>query len=149
MLANLYAENKQYPEAAKLFQQLVEQSPRDAEVHWNYGEALLHQHNYADAEVELIKALQLNSRLTDAYWELAYAADQNKHYELAIRVLDARAKLLPETAGTYWLRATSYDNLRAYKPAAENYKLFLSASGGKSPDQEFQARHRLKAIEPK
>jgi len=68
---------------------------------------------------------------------------------LAIRALDARAQLLPETAATYWLRATSYDNLRAYKPAAENYKLFLAASGGKSPDQEFQARHRLKAIEPK
>lgn len=149
VLANLYSENKQYPEAAKLFQQLVEQSPRDAELHWNYGEALLHQHNYTGAEAELIKALQLNSRLTDAYWELAYAADQNKHYELAIRVLDARARMLPETAGTYWLRATSYDNLRAYKPAAENYKLFLAASGGKSPDQEFQARHRLIAIEPK
>jgi len=149
VLASLYAENKQYPEAAKLLQQLTAQSPRDAELHWNYGEALLHQHNYAGAEAELIKTLQLNSRLTDAYWELAYAADQNKHYELAIRVLDARAKLLPETAATYWLRATSYDNLRVYKPAAENYKLFLAASGGKSPDQEFQARHRLKAIEPK
>ncbi|PYP90946.1 MAG: hypothetical protein DMG65_09475 [Candidatus Angelobacter sp. Gp1-AA117] len=148
VLSNLYAENKQYAEASKLLQQLVEQSPRNAELHWNYGEALLHQHNYADAEAELIKALQLNSKLTDAYWELAYAADQNKHYELAVRVLDARAKLLPETAGTYWLRATSYDNLRIYKPAAENYKLFLAASGGKSPDQEFQARHRLKAIEP-
>ena len=149
VLAGLYAENKQYAEAGKLFQQLVEQSPRDAELHWNYGEALLHQHNYADAEAELIKALQLNSRLADAYWELAYAADQNKHYELAIRVLDARARLLPETAATYWLRATSYDSLGVYKPAAANYKLFLAASAGKSPDQEFQARHRLKAIEPK
>jgi hypothetical protein len=35
-----------------------------------------------------------------------------------------------------------------YKPAAENYKLFLAAAGGKYPDQEFQARHRLKAIQP-
>jgi hypothetical protein len=35
-----------------------------------------------------------------------------------------------------------------YKPAAENYKLFLAAAEGKFPDQEFQARHRLKAILP-
>ena len=69
VLANLYAEDKQYAEASKLLQQLVEQSPRNAELHWNYGEALLHQHNYADAEAELIKALQLNSKLMDAYWE--------------------------------------------------------------------------------
>lgn len=147
-LAGLYAENKQYDKAAPLFQQLLKNNPSDADLHWNLGEALLHQHQYADAEAELIKALQLNSRLADAYWELAYAADQNKHYELAIRALDARARFLPESAATYWLRATSYDNLRAYKPAAENYKLFLQASAGKSPDQEFQARHRLKAIAP-
>jgi hypothetical protein len=35
-----------------------------------------------------------------------------------------------------------------YKPAAANYKLFLEVAGGKFPDQEFQARHRLKAILP-
>jgi hypothetical protein len=35
-----------------------------------------------------------------------------------------------------------------YKPAAANYKLFLGVAGGKFPDQEFQARHRLKAILP-
>jgi hypothetical protein len=35
-----------------------------------------------------------------------------------------------------------------YKPAVENYKRFLEAAGGKYPDQEFQARHRIKAIEP-
>jgi len=47
-----------------------------------------------------------------------------------------------------FLRATAYDSLRLYKPAATNYKLFLAAAAGKFPDQEFQARHRLKAIEP-
>jgi tetratricopeptide (TPR) repeat protein len=147
-LSLLYLENKQYNQAAPLLQQLSQNSPADAELHWNYGDALLHQHKYPEAEAELMRALQLNPRLTEAYSDLAYAADQNKHYQLAIRALDIRARYLPETAGTYWLRATSYDSLRAYKPAIENYKLFLQASGGKSPDQEFQARHRLKALQP-
>jgi hypothetical protein len=46
------------------------------------------------------------------------------------------------------LRATAFDNLHAFKQAAENYRKFLAIAGGKFPDQEFQARHRLKAIVP-
>jgi tetratricopeptide (TPR) repeat protein len=147
-LALLYFENKQYDRAATLFQQLLEKTPNDAELHWNYGEALLHQRKYPEAEQALIQALRVNGGLHEAYSDLAIAAEQNKHYQLAIQALDARAKYKPENAGTYWLRAICYDNLRVNKRAIENYKLFLTASAGKSPDQEFQARHRLKALEP-
>ena len=108
----------------------------------------MHQLKYAEAQTVLLKAVQLDPSLVGAYSDLAYAADQNKNYQLTIRALDARAKLQPETPGTLFLRATAYDNLRMYKPAAENYKLFLKAAAGKFPDQEFQARHRLKAILP-
>lgn len=148
-LADLYMQDKQYALAARLYQQLLQSSPRDPELHWNLGSALLREHKYPEAQEELLAALQLKPSLADAYFELAFAAQQNKNYELAIRVLDARAKLLPETAATYWVRAVSYDSLRAYKQAAENYRQFLAADGGKSPDQEFQARHRLIAIEPR
>ena len=63
--------------------------------------------------------------------------------------MDERGRYLPEMPGTYFLRATSYDNLRAYPQAADFYHKFLAASAGKYPDQEWQARHRLVAIEPK
>jgi tetratricopeptide (TPR) repeat protein len=147
-LAGLYLENRQYPAAADLLQPLIAQSPTDAQLHLDYGTALMHQLKYAEAQAVLLKTVQLNPNLVQAYSDLAYAADQNKNYELTIRVLDARAKLQPETPATYFLRATAYDNLRMYKPAAANYKLFLGVAGGKFPDQEFQARHRLKAILP-
>ena len=146
-LAALYLEAKQYDAAARILQDLVQKNPNDAQLHSNFGTALLHQGKYPEAEAELIKALNLNPKLDDAYWELAYAAQQNKHYQLAIRALDARAQRLPETASTYWIRAVSYDSLGAFKPAAQNYKLFLAADAGKLPDEEFKARHRLKAIE--
>lgn len=147
-LASLYLEAKQYDSATKLLQELITQNPNDAQLHLDYGSALLHQHKYPEAQAELIKALQINKNLTEAYFDLAYAAQQNQDYQLVIRVLDARAKLQPETPATYFLRAEAYDSLRMYKPAAENYKLFLANAGGKYPDQEFQARHRLKAIQP-
>jgi tetratricopeptide (TPR) repeat protein len=147
-LAALYLQAKQYDGAARVLQELVARNPGDAQLHLEYGQALARQHKYPEAQAELLKALQQNAKLIDGYFDLAYSAQQNKNYELVIRVLDARAKLQPETPATYFLRATAYDSLRMYKPAAENYKLFLTAAEGKFPDQEFQARHRLKAIQP-
>jgi tetratricopeptide (TPR) repeat protein len=147
-LANLYLEAKQYTAAALLLRSLIEQNPNDAQLFLDYGTSLMHQLKYPEAQTVLLKAVQLKPDLVAAYFDLGYAAQQNKNYELAIRALDARAKLQPETPATYFLRATAYDSLRMYKPAAENYKLFLASAAGKFPDQEFQARHRLKAILP-
>jgi len=147
-LATLYLEARQYPAAADLLRPLIAQNPNDAQLYLEYGSALMHQLKYPEAQTVLLKAVQLKPDLVEAYSDLAYAAEQNKNYELTIRVLDARARLQPETPATLFLRATAYDNLRMYKPAAANYKLFLAAAGGKFPDQEFQARHRLKAILP-
>jgi tetratricopeptide (TPR) repeat protein len=147
-LASLYLENKQYPAAADILRPLIAHSPNDAQLHFDYGTALMHQLKYLEAQTVLLKAVQLKPDLVEAYSDLAYAAEQNKNYELTLRALNARAKLQPETPATYFLRATAYDNLRMYKPAAANYKLFLGVAAGKFPDQEFQARHRLKAILP-
>jgi tetratricopeptide (TPR) repeat protein len=147
-LASLYLETKQYPAAADLLRPLIAQNPTDAQLLLDYGTALMHQLKYPEAQAVLLKAVQLKPNLVEAYFDLGYAAEQNKNYQLTIRALDARAKLQPETPATYFLRATAFDNLRMYKPAAENYKLFLGVAGGKFPDQEFQARHRLKAILP-
>ncbi|HET8887732.1 MAG TPA: tetratricopeptide repeat protein [Candidatus Angelobacter sp.] len=147
-LAGLYLEARQYPAAADLLRPLIAQNPTDPQLFLDYGSALMHQLKYPEAQTVLLKAVQLKPDLVEAYFDLGYAAQQNKNYELTIRALDARVKLQPETPATLFLRATAYDNLRMYKPAAENYKLFLAVAGGKFPDQEFQARHRLKAILP-
>jgi hypothetical protein len=39
--------------------------------------------------------------------------------------------------------------LRDVKHAREAYHSFLDAANGKYPDQEWQAKHRLIALEPK
>ena len=77
------------------------------------------------------------------------AASENRNYELTIKALEARARLLPEIPVSYFLRATAYDHLRDFKQAAANYHRFLDVANGQYPDQEWQARHRLIAIEPK
>ena len=147
-LAELYLQTKQYAQAEPLFRGLLQTTTTDPDLHFGLGVAVLHQLKYAEAEREFIQTVKLKPDYGEAYGYLADAARENKHYELAIRALDARAKFLPEDARSYFIRATSFDNLHMFKPAAENYKKFLAIAAGKFPDQEFQARHRLKAIQP-
>ena len=72
-----------------------------------------------------------------------------QNWELVLKALEVRAKLLPEIPASYFLRATAYDHLQDFKDAATNYHQFLQVADGKYPDQEWQARHRLVAIEKK
>ncbi len=148
-IAALYDAGKKYDQAAAQYRVLAEKSPNDPELHRALGAALLHAHKPAEAQSELLAAIKLKPDFADAYSDLALAAADNNDYPLAIKALDARAKYLPENPGTYFLRATAYDHLRDYRRAAENYHQFLAVANGRYPDEEWKARHRLIAIEPK
>ena len=148
-LADLYSASQMYDQAEAKYRSLVAENPRDAEAHHGLGVVLMKEKKFAAAEQELLTAVKLKPDYGEAYGDLAVAANENKDYELAIKAADARAKYLPEIPISYFLRATAYDHLRAYKQAAENYHRFLEVAHGEYPDQEWQARHRLIAIEPK
>ena len=148
-LAEVYVSADKFDEAEQQYRALLTIKPKDAELHARLGKALMKQRKFPEAQQELLVAVQLKSDFGDAYDNLAIAANENKNYELAIKALEARAKFIPENPGSYFLRATTYDHLRDYKRAAENYRKFLEVAEGKFPDQEWQARHRLIAIDPK
>lgn len=148
-LADLYMTAKKYDQAEASYRALLAGSPNDGALHQSLGKALLEQKKFAEAEKELLVTVKLKPDLGDAYGDLAFAASENKDYPLTIKALDARAKFLPEEAITYFVRASAYDHLKDYKRAAANFHLFLNMAHGKYPDQEWQAKHRLIAIEPK
>ncbi len=157
-LADLYFATKKNDQAEAAYRALLVAKPNDADLHHALGKSLLEQKKFPDAEKEFIAAVSLKPDFGEAYANLAFAASENKDYPLAIKALDSRVKYAPEIAKTYFLRATAYDNMwRASghgnsndrKQAAVNYHLFLKAANGKYPDQEWQATHRLIAIEPK
>ena len=145
-LADLYADLGKRAQAEQLYTRLLASHPNDASLHTGLGRVLLKQKKYAEAEQELMKAVQLQPDLGAAYGDLAVAANQNKDYALAIKAADLRAKYLPETPISYFLRATAYDHLHDMKQAAKYYHQFLDTAGGNYPDQEWQAKHRLIAI---
>jgi tetratricopeptide (TPR) repeat protein len=148
-LADLYSAAGKNELAETSYRQLLTSHPNDAELHRRLGETLLALKKFPDAQQEFAEAIRLKPDFGQAYSGLAFAAGENKDYALAIKALNARAKFLPEVPITYFMRASAYDHLRDYKQAATNYHLFLNSAQGKYPDQEWQAKHRLIAIEPK
>lgn len=138
-----------YDLAEAAYRGLLKDNPQDAGLHYGLGTALMNEHKFPAAEVELFDTVKLNPKLAEAYGNLATVAAENQHYPLAIQALDARGALLPENAGSYFLRASCLDHLHQYKKAAQNYRMFLSVADGKFPNQEWQAKHRLLAIDPK
>ncbi len=147
-LAQLSFAAKNYEQAASYYQKLVESQPRSAEYRHGLGASLMKLGRYPQAEQQLIAAVSLKVDMPEAYIDLATTAYENKNYAVTIQALDARARYQPDTPKTYFLRATAYDHLRAHKEAAQNYKQFLALAKGEYPTQEFQARNRLKAIDP-
>jgi hypothetical protein len=65
----------------------------------------------------------------------------------ALAALDRARQLGENTAGNTFFRALALDRLHQVKPALEAYREFLAMSGGKNPDQEFQARQRAKLLQ--
>jgi tetratricopeptide (TPR) repeat protein len=144
----LYVQAGKDSEAEQQFRIAIQKMPQDAEAHYALGSLLMHERKYPEAQQELLVAVKLKPSLADAYGNLAVVASETKNYELALKALDYRAKFLPESPASYFLRATCFDNLKAVKQAVEYYRRFLAEDAGKLPDQEWQARHRLMALDP-
>lgn len=148
-LADLYRTLGHNGQAEAEYRVLVNAHPNDAGLHRDLGQTLVLEKKFPEAQQEFLNTVKLKPDFGEAYGDLAFAASENKEFALAIKALDARAKLLPEIPGTYFLRASAYDHLKDFKQAAANYHLFLNVANGNYPDQEWQAKHRLIAIEPK
>jgi tetratricopeptide (TPR) repeat protein len=147
-LGAIFLKGGKNAEAEQQFRIAVQKLPRDAQAHYALGALLMQEKKFEESQRELITAINLQPDLSEAYGNLAVVAAANKNYGLALKALDARAKYLPEIPATYFLRATTYDNLKDMPHAVEYYQRFLTVDDGKFPDQEWQARHRLIAIDP-
>lgn len=149
-LADLYAAAGKNDLAEPLYRALVAAHPNDPELHRALGQALLRQKKFADAQQELLFAVRMKRDWPDVYVDLAFAASENKNYELTVRALNGREMINADMPPIcFFLRASAYDHLRDFKQASVDYHHFLDTANGKYPDQEWQARHRLIAIEPK
>ena len=118
-LADLYANAGKNDLAEAAYRPLVAAQPKDAELHRALGQALLRQKKFPEAQQEFLTAVRLKRDWPDVYIDLAFAASENKNYELTVRALNGRAMLNAEMpAACFFIRASAYDHLHDYKNAA-------------------------------
>ena len=149
MLAQVLAQAGDAAGSDKLYLALLAKSPDDVDLLVAHGQNLIQQQRDADALAVFNKATTLDSADGDAWSGVAFAASKLHQPSAVIHALTMRSKFLPEIPATYFLWATSYDSLKDRAAAVTYYHHFLESSGGKFPDQEWQARQRLLALEKK
>jgi tetratricopeptide (TPR) repeat protein len=147
MLAAVLADAGDYAGSDRLYVSLLAQTPYDARLEVAHGQNLIRELHYAEAFAAFDKATQIDAANADGWSGLAFAASRTSQPSVTIHALTMRSKYLPEVPSTYFLWATAYDNLHQRDQAVTYYKHFLDSSAGKFPDQEFQARQRLKLLE--
>jgi Flp pilus assembly protein TadD len=146
MLAAVLADAGDSSGSDHYYIKLLAAKPNDPELLVAEGQNLVHLLRYADAYAVFNKASQLDQGNAEAWSGLAFAASRTGHPDVTLHALTMRSKYLPEVPTTYFLWATAYDNLHQKEQAAAYYKLFLESSAGKFPDQEWQARQRIKLL---
>jgi predicted Zn-dependent protease len=153
LLAGLYLQTQDYAQAEPLYAALILRSPKDPLLLEARGEALLHLKRFAEAQTILSQAVAQPtlfpepSQLAAAASNLALAASENDDPTACLQALQIRASVVPTSPTALFLEAISEDKLHHVKRAREAYRSFIQAANGAFPDQEFEAQHRLIALE--
>lgn len=145
-LADAYRLAKQ---PAKVLEQLQLAAIADAanfELHMAYGRALRDNHNLTQAAQQFFAATKLRPDAVPAWNELANVLIVGENYPAGLDALDHIRALKAETPGDYFYRAISLDKLKRRPEAVAAYQQFLNTDAGNHPDQEFQARQRIRII---
>jgi tetratricopeptide (TPR) repeat protein len=146
-LAFAYLFHDERAKALPLLKEAAAGDKGNFQVRMAYGRALRDNHQFPAAEAEFADAVKLKPGEASAWQEYGDMAYKNDHLEVALGAFDKARELGNDTPGNWFLRAIILDTLKQTKPAVEAYQHFLSVSGGKFPDQEWQARQRLKLLE--
>lgn len=147
MLADADFQAGKLDEADALYATLLQETPNDAGLLDTHGQILIRQQHYAEAMAAFRRAVAAKPDDVDGWSGIAFADSKLARYQDELTALSMRSKFASENASSLFLWATAYDNLHQTKAAADYYHRFLAAAQGQFPDQEWQAKHRLVALE--
>ncbi len=146
-LATAFLRTRQLDKAAPVLEQAVGSEPSNLELRMMYGRLLRDQKKYADAARQFFEATRIQADSRDAWSELAAMLILLENYPQALAALDRLKALGVDTPAQYYFRAIILDKTRQFKPALESYEKFLAMSQGQNPNEEFQARQRIRVIQ--
>jgi tetratricopeptide (TPR) repeat protein len=142
-----YLFNQQLDKAVPLLDQAVTQSPGNFNLRIMYAHALRDQKRYPQAAGQFQEALKLQPNAGHTWDELGGVLYMAEDFQPALAAFERAHELGENLAGNWFMRAIILDKLHQLKPALDAYQQFLSMSHDQSPDQEFQARQRVRIIQ--
>lgn len=146
-LADAYKLNKQPDRVIEQLQFAVAAEPANYDLRMDLGRELRDAHKPAEAETQFTAAGRIRPDSVKVWNELATLYVVNGDYLKGLAALDRVRALGQELPGDFFFRGICLDRLRQLKPAIEAYRQFLATDGNKMPDQEFQARQRIRIME--
>jgi tetratricopeptide (TPR) repeat protein len=145
-LAAAYVFTGKVDQALPLLAQSVEAAPGDFELRMMYARALRDRKQFPASADQFYQAAKLKPSDPKTWTQLGGMLYMMNDYPRALDAFDKARAAGEDTAGTSFMRAILLDRMRQLKPAVEAYQRFLALSQGKNPDQEFQARQRVRII---
>ena len=145
-LGDVCALLKRFAESEKYYRQALATTPQDCDLHRALGQTLLSEERFAEAEGEFRASLRLDPKNRDAVQGLATSLYLQKRYAEAVPLVANLAETDDASAGLFFVLASCYDHLRDLPRALQTYERFLELSQNRSPDQEWQARQRVKVL---
>jgi Tfp pilus assembly protein PilF len=146
-LAAAYVFTQQGTKALPLLQQAVAAAPADFDLRMMYARTLRDRRQFAPAAAQFYEAAKLKPAEAKPWTELGDMLYMTGDFPQALSAFEQAAKAGDASAGNWFLRAIILDKLKQLKPAKAAYEQFLALSQGKLPDQEFQARQRVRILE--
>lgn len=146
MLADAYAEAGQIEKADDLYTQLLAANPENPQLESDRGQMLIREGKYAEALFFFQKAAKIRQDDPDIWSGIAFAASKTGEPKLVLDALTMRSKYAADTPATYFLWATASDSLHRKEQAIHYYRLFLGSASGKFPQEEREARQRVKQL---
>jgi predicted Zn-dependent protease len=146
-LADAYRMAKDPVKMLRQLQLAAAADPGNYDLHMAYGRALRDNHSLITAAQQFSAAAKLQPDSVSAWNELASALIVGENYAEGLAALDRIRALGKEIPGNFFLRAITLDKLKRRPEAVAAYSQFLASDGGIHPDQEFQARQRIRIIE--
>lgn len=132
--------------AEPLLTKVTTSDPQNFELRMYYARILRDQRKTAEAARQFQEATRIRPAAAEAWSELTGMLILAEQYPQALAALDKVKELGAENVGHMFFRATTLDRLNLKKEALDYYQKFLAASKT-NPDQEFQARQRVKLLE--
>ena len=146
-LAEAYLKNNQPDKAQPVVEQILATDPGNFDIRMLHGRLIRDQRKFPEAAVEFERATKLKPDSEQAWSELAGVLVMAENYQPALAALDRIAALHAEKPGHVFLRAIVLDKIHDVKPALESYQRFLDMDDGKDPNQDWQAKQRIKILQ--